>query len=218
MTSDRTGSLTCSRGIHCRAPISAYQVLFPHVRQVHDVDPVRDPARAPQVLPLDARRGTALLSCPVSSSVPAVIPPARRFRRAAPSSPAAANRRTTLIAAISSQDAWFSSRCVLSGVRSRACRAMLHPFTRGSPLASARRVLARLQPRLRAGKARPQPLQQLSPFPQRQPRAYPDGSSRLRFCCLHKHMNRQAAAPYARHPESAFPQFRTPSAAAVLGV
>jgi hypothetical protein len=36
-----------------------------------------------------------------------------------------------------SQLAWFSSRCVLSGVRSRPCRAILHPFTRGSSQASA---------------------------------------------------------------------------------
>ena len=61
--------------------------------------------------------------------------PARR--RAAASRPLAANRRITLIAAEVSQDAWFSSRCVRSGVRSRPCRAMLHPFTRGISLTSA---------------------------------------------------------------------------------
>ena len=76
-------------------------------------------------------------SCPVSSTAP-VTRPRRCFRRrAASSSPAAANRRTTLIAAEVSQAAWFSSRWVLSGVRSPACRAMLHPFTRGSSPASA---------------------------------------------------------------------------------
>ncbi len=42
-------------------------------------------------------------SCPVSSSAPMAIPPARRFRRAAPSSPATANRRTALIASRVSQ-------------------------------------------------------------------------------------------------------------------
>jgi hypothetical protein len=75
-------------------------------------------------------------SCPVSSIAPITIPP-RRPRRAAASSPATANRRTTLIAAKVSQLAWFSSRWVRSGVRSPLRRAMLHPFTRGSSLASA---------------------------------------------------------------------------------
>ena len=75
-------------------------------------------------------------SCPVSSTAPTVIPPRRR-RRAASASPATANRRTTLIAADVSQAAWFSSRWVLSGVRSPACRATLHPFTLGSSPASA---------------------------------------------------------------------------------
>jgi hypothetical protein len=90
-----------------------------------------------------------------------------------------ANRRTALIAAEVSQLAWFSSRCVRSGVRSPPRRAMLHRFTRGSSLASADRVLSRLQPGLGPGKARPQQPQQLILFPQRQPGAYADGSGRL---------------------------------------
>jgi hypothetical protein len=40
-------------------------------------------------------------------------------------------------------------------------------------------VLARLQPRPGPREARPQQFQQLKAFPQRQPGAYPDGSSRL---------------------------------------
>ena len=75
-------------------------------------------------------------SCPVSSIATITIPP-RRPRRPATSSPATANRRTTAIAAKVSQLAWFSSRWVRSGVRSPPRRAMLHPFTRGSSLASA---------------------------------------------------------------------------------
>ena len=47
------------------------------------------------------------------------------------------------------------------------------------------RVLAGLQPRLHPRETRPQQVQQLSTFPPAQPGAYPDGSSRLRFCCLH---------------------------------
>ena len=64
--------------------------------------------------------------------------PRRRFRRrAASSSPVTANRRTTPIAAKVSQLAWLSSRWVLSGVRSPACRAMLHPLRSGSSLITA---------------------------------------------------------------------------------
>ncbi len=67
-----------------------------------------------------------------------------------------------------------------------------------------RRVLARLQPRPGPGETRPQQPQQLSPFPQRQPGPYPDGSSRLRFCCLHKHMieRRLPLMPGAVQPTS----------------
>ena len=154
--------------------------LLPHVGQVHRVDPVRHPARAPHVLALDPRGGLAglflpgLVDRPDHQAARAAVragppPPARPPRTGAPRS----SRRSV------SQLAWFSSRWVLSGVRSPACRAMLHPFRSGSSLITAAHVLARLQPRLRPGKTRPQQRQQLSPFPQRQPGAYPDGSSRL---------------------------------------
>ena len=73
---------------------------------------------------------------PVSSSAPTVIR-RRRDRRAASSSPAAAYRLTWLIAAASSHEARFSSRCALPGVRSPACSATDHPFRDGSSLASA---------------------------------------------------------------------------------
>ncbi len=111
--------------------------LVPHVGQVDGVDPVGHPARAPQVLALDSRSGLAGLSCPVSSIAPITRPRRRPLRRAASSSPATANRRTTPIAAKVSQLAWFCSRWVLSGVRSPACRAMLHPFRSGSSLITA---------------------------------------------------------------------------------
>src|SRR5712692_1578791 len=137
VTSDRTGSLTCSRGIHCRAPISACPVFSRTYARCTTLIPFATRPAHPRYCLLTPAVAVPCFSCPVSSSAPAVIPPALRFRRAAPSSPATANRRTALIAAISSQDAWFSSRCVLSGVWSPACRAMLHPFTRGSPPASA---------------------------------------------------------------------------------
>ena len=49
-------------------------------------------------------------------------------------------------------------------------------------------VLTRLQPRLHPGETRPQQFQQLCTFPPAQAGAYPGGSSRLRFCCLHTRM------------------------------
>ena len=52
----------------------------------------------------------------------------------------------------------------------------VHP---GQLAGQRRHVLARLQPWLGPGKTRPQQRQQLIPFPQRQPGAYPDGSGRL---------------------------------------
>ncbi len=51
----------------------------------------------------------------------------------------------------------------------------VHPATRYQ----RRHILARLQPWLCPGETRPQQPQQLIPFPQRQPGAYPDGSGRL---------------------------------------
>ena len=72
-------------------------------------------------------------SCPVSSIAPITIPPRRR---AAASRPVTANRRTTLIAAKVSQLAWFSSRWVLSGVRSPPC-GRTPPIHPGQPLTSA---------------------------------------------------------------------------------
>ena len=54
-------------------------------------------------------------------------------------SPVTANRRTSPITAAASHDARDSSRCVLSGVRSRTCSAIVHPFRLGSSLITARK-------------------------------------------------------------------------------
>ena len=127
-------------------------------------------------------------SCPVSSIAPITSPAPPPPRRAAASSPATANRRTTAIAAKVSQLAWFSSRWVRSGVRSPPRRAMLHPFTRGSSLASADTYLPACSHgsvRAKHGRSR---RQQLIPFPQRQPGAYADGSGRLGSCTRHTGM------------------------------
>jgi hypothetical protein len=110
--------------------------LLPHVGQVHRVDPVRDPSRAAHVLALHARGAAAVLSWPVSSSVPTVIR-LRQERAAASSSRAAPNLLTWLIAAASSHDARFSRRCIASGNRSPACSATDQPFREARSLTSA---------------------------------------------------------------------------------
>ena len=137
MTTHFTGSSICSRGIHCRAPISA----CPAFSRTYDRCTVLIPFATRPAHPMYWRFTPAVawpaFSCPVSS-IATITRPARRFpRRAASSSPVTANRRTTAIAASVSQAAWLSSRWVLSGVLSPACRAMPHPFTRGSSPASA---------------------------------------------------------------------------------
>ena len=56
---------------------------------------------------------------------------------------------------------------------------MLHPFRSGSSLITAAAYLPACSHGSDPRETRPQQFQQLSPFPQRQPGAYPDGSSRL---------------------------------------
>jgi hypothetical protein len=118
-------------------------------------------------------------SCPVSSIAPITSPP-RRPRRAASSRPFTANRRTTLIAAEVSHLAWFSSRCARSGVRSRPCRAILHPFTLGNSPAGADTYLpACSHGSVRAKHGRSSPSSSSRSRSASQPGAYPDGSGRL---------------------------------------
>ena len=151
---------------------------LPHVGQVHGVDPVGHPARAPQVLAFDSRRGLAGLFLPGlvdrADHQPAPPPAPRRLLQPGHREPAHHAHRG-------------------GGVPARVVQQPLRPVRRPVPampgdappvhprqLAGQRRhVLARLQPRLGPGKARPQQPQQLIPFPQRQPGAYPDGSGRL---------------------------------------
>ena len=85
-------------------------------------------------------------------------------------------------------DARFSSRCVRSGVRSPACSAIVHPFRLGSSLTSADTYLpacSHVSVRAKHGRSSPSSSAR---FRQRQPGPYPGSSSRLRFCCPHKHM------------------------------
>ena len=117
------------------APVSEVTGLLPDIGQVHRVDAVRDPARAAQVLPLDRRPCRSPASPGPSIQRPDGVRAAQR--RAAPSRPAAACFLTWLIAAASSHDARFSSRCAQSGERSPQCSAIDQPFRDGSSLASA---------------------------------------------------------------------------------
>ena len=105
-----------------------------------------------------------------------------------PSSPAAANRRTWLIAAASSHDARFSSRCVRSGVPVPGMLGDRPPVPLRQLADQRRHVLPRLLPRLRPGEARPQRPISSDRLPDRPPSPYPGSSSRLRFICPHKHM------------------------------
>lgn len=101
---------------------------------------------------------TPAFSCPVSSRARISSRPFRFPCRRAASSPAAPNRRTVLIAADASQAAWFSSRCVLSGVRSPQNQAIAHPLRSGRSLASAARYFpawASVSARLNTGRSSP---------------------------------------------------------------
>ena len=137
MTSDVTGSATCSRGIHCRAPTSAWPVFS----RTSDTCTVVMPLATRPAHPMQWRFTPAVAEpvfcCPVSSNAAITSPPRRRPRFAAASSPAAANRRTSLSAAVASHDARFSSRCIRSGRWSPACSAIVHPFRLGRSLTSA---------------------------------------------------------------------------------
>ena len=216
MTSDVTGSSMCSRGDPLPGADQRVPGLLPHIGQVHRVDPVRHPARAPHVLPLHPGRGLAGLLLPGLVDRPDHQAAPARPRRAASSRPATANRRTSLIAANVSHAARFSSRCVRSGVRSPACWAIVHPFRLGSSLTSADTYLPACSHVSAPHETRPQQPQQLDPFPAGQPGPYPGSSSRLRFCCLHKQHDRQAAAPCQTEVTDQPRQVKPPMAAAVL--
>jgi hypothetical protein len=137
MTSDLTGSSMRSRGIRCRAPMSACPVRSRTKDGCTALIPLATRPAHPMHWRFTPAVPSPAFSCPVSSSAPTVMPPFLRFRLAASSRPAAANLLTSLIAASSSQVARFSSRCALSGARSPACSAIDHPLRAGSSLASA---------------------------------------------------------------------------------
>ena len=153
--------------------------LVPHVGQVHGVDPVGHPPRAPQVLTLDSRGRLAGLFLPGLVDRPdhqaaAPSPAPGRLLQPRCREPAHhAHRGERVPARVIEQPLGFVRRPV-PGMPGDAPPVELRQLAhhRGE-------VPARLQPRLDAPETRPQQLQQLRAFPQHQPGAYPDGSSRL---------------------------------------
>ena len=103
MTRDLTGSSICSRGIHCRAPISACPVLSRTYATCTVLMPLATWPAHPRYCRFTPAVASPAFSCPVSSIAPITRPRRRRLRRAASSSPVTANRRTTPIAANVSQ-------------------------------------------------------------------------------------------------------------------
>ena len=159
--------------------------LLPHVRQVHRVDPVRDPVRAPHVLPFDAGSAFAFLLLAglvqrPDHQVPAPPPAlARGLVQSGDGEPADCRE------GIPARPVQQPLRLVRRPVTHQPRHAPPVPLRQ---LAHHRaQVLARLQPQLHARETRPQAFQQLSTLPPGRPGAYPDGSSRL--CVLFRHTN-----------------------------
>jgi hypothetical protein len=162
--------------------------LFPHIRQVHHGDPIRHLAHTPQILPLDTRRRGALLLLAGLIQRPDRKPP--------PLTPAPGR----LIQSGHREPAHHPHRG--AGIPCRAVEQPLGPLRRPVPhplrdrppvplgqVADQRpEVLARLQPRPRPRKTRPQQRQQLTTLPGHQGGPYPGSSSRLRFRCCHERM------------------------------
>jgi len=187
MTRDLAGSPIWAAGIHSRAPISACPA-FPHVRQVHSVDPVGHLAHAAQVLPLHPGRAGAGLDLPgfVERADRQAAPPpgpAGGLIQSGHGEPAHHSHRREGVPHRAAEQPLGLVRGAVSGLRGDRPAVPLGDLAhhRGG-------VLARLQPSLCPREARPQQVQQLSAFPPRQRGAYPGGSSRRRTCCPHKHM------------------------------
>lgn len=179
---------------------------------MHRIDPVRDPARAPHVLPLHPARRGALLG----------LTRLVQRRDHQPTAPRAARR---CVQAGGHEPADLTHRG--HGVPDRPVQQPLRPVRRpvpgmlsdGPPIAlryltdQRRYISARVLPRLRPHEARPQPPQQLGSCTHRTPSLYPGSSSRLRFCCPHKHMIDRRLRPRHTtppHPARSDRQWRLP--------
>ena len=200
MTSDVTGSSMCSRGIHCRAPISSVPGLLPHQRHVHRVDPVRHPARAAHVLAFHpgGRLARLLLAGLVDRRDHQAAPPP-----AAPRRPVQAGRREPADLAHRRQR-----------VPRRPVQQPLRPVRRPVPgmlghrppvplrqLADQRgHVLPRLLPRLASARSTPaaRPSAQPVSGPPAQPLSWQQQPPSIHLSS--QTHDRQAAAPTCAHP------------------
>jgi hypothetical protein len=172
---------------------------LPHIGRVNP-NPVRDPSGAVHVLPLHAGRGGAVLLLPGLVQHPGGQPALPAAVPCAPASPATTNRRTTPIAPRC--PGWHDSAAALRLVwrRVSAEPGDAPPVPLRQVAHHRRHVLPRLQPHLRPREARPQRLPDPSPFLQRRPDAYPDGSSRLRFITNKGTLNARVKDPQVRPP------------------
>ena len=159
--------------------------LLPHIGQVHGIDPVLHAAGAPHVLPLDAGRGLAFLLLPglIQRPDPQGPRPAGGLIQAGHREPAHHAHRGESVPGSMVQQPLGPIRRAVPDV----------PGDRPAvPLRQAAHhragIFPGLQPWLHPRERRPHQPQQLAAFSLAQAGTYPDGSSRLRFCCLHKRM------------------------------
>ncbi len=162
--------------------------MLAHVREVNGVDPIGDPSRAAQILPLDAGLGSALLllaslvqgpdhqAAPATGAVGCLLQGGHR-------EPANCPHRGEGVPRSPVQQP-------LSPVRSPVSRMLGNRPAVTPRQATGQRIdiLACLKPRLRPGETRSEQAQQCPALPGAQARPYPGSRSRLRFCCRHTRM------------------------------
>lgn len=130
---------------------------------------------------------------------------------------------STLIDRVWGPDAPPGARPTLRVYLTHLRKALTHAGRGQRPTRSRGTPAGRLPARRRGRPGRPpprraprQPPQQFSPCPDRVPSLYPGSSSRLRFCCPHKHMIDRRLRP-SHTGSGASHKVRPPMAAAVLG-
>ena len=193
MARDFTGSSIWARGIHCRAPISACPARSRTYARWTVLIPLATPARAAQVLPLHAGRGTALLllACLIQRADHQAAPPPGAGPPPHPARPPRTGglrpRRGGVPRGPAEQPLRLVWRLVTRMLSDRPAVAPV------SPLASALRYFLPAAT-ARAGRNRAAAGPHLPAFPGGQARPYPGSRSRLRFCSPHTPHDREAAA------------------------
>ena len=155
--------------------------MLAHIGQVHGVDPVGDLARAAQVLPLDAGRGSArlllagLIQRPDHQAAPPAGPP-RGLVQAGDREPAHHAHRGERIPHGAVEQPLRPLRRPVTGMLGD--RPAVAP---GQAAGQGAEVLPGLQPRLRSWQSTAAAGPAAPAFPRGQPRPYPGGSSRPRI-------------------------------------